>query len=137
MLFNIIHITLLIGAFGLYGGLLLLDDKLPEDHVKNKRIEIYWHFVGALVFGIFAYTFYRFLGWRYVPLCFALAWLLFGGIVHVVGLRLDFFYVGTTAVTDRMQRWLASLLRLSSTTLSAFLKISFLILSIYYLYAEL
>lgn len=133
-MFNFAHITILFLAFGLYGALLLKDDKMSEDDARNAHLELQWHAVGAFVFLTIAYTFYRFIGVRAVPLSLSTAWLLFAGLVHVVGLGRSFFYVGTTAATDKIQQWLARTLHTSVQLLSAVLKILAYVASILYFF---
>jgi len=133
MLFNLFHITLIFVSFGLYGAYLLWDDSsVPEDTPQDKRIEFIWHAMGAFTFAVIAYTFYRFLGWRYVPFVLATAWLWFAGFVHTIGLKMPFFYVGASAITDRMQQWFARVIRVNVQTLSAVLKIGVYAVTVYY-----
>lgn len=127
----VLHILALFIALGLYGALLLKDDKLPEDHADNKRIEFWWHAAGAVVFVLLAYHFGEFFGWRYAPFCLACAWLLYAGIVHRIGLGKPFFFVGTTAVTDKAQQWIASKLRMNVRVFSCIVKSLALIISLY------
>ena len=95
-------IWILIGAtlMGLYNGLLLLDDKTLETDPKNKEIEESWHFVGATIFIYLTVTAWVFWGIEYIPFALSSFWVLFAGIVHKVGLKRPFFFVGTTAKTD-------------------------------------
>lgn len=89
---------------GFYNGLLLLDDKTPEDDPSNKKIQDKWHFVGAAIFVYLAATASMVWGIQYAPLTLSLFWSLFAGIVHIVGLKKHFFFVGTTEITDILLR---------------------------------
>ena len=99
-------IWVLVGVIllGYYNGLLLADDKLPESDPKNKPLELKWHAVGAAIFIYLAATAWYMFGWQYAPFTLACFWTLYGGIVHIVGLKKPFFFVGTTAKTDVMLR---------------------------------
>lgn len=129
-MYNLVHISLLISSLGVYSAYMLLDDKLPEEDPRNKMIEWTWHAVGAIVFAFLAYTFSRFIGWKYAFFVLSQFWLLFAGIIHTVALKKPFFFVGTTAATDKIIQRTAVLVRLSPLLTSAILKITALILSV-------
>ena len=118
-------------ALGFYNGLLLLDDKTPENDPKNKEIEDKWHIVGAIIFLYISATAWYFWGLSYVPFALSCFWSLFAGIVHRVGLNKPFFFVGTTAKTDILLR---KLFPKNPETGSAILKCSVLILSLIILF---
>ena len=101
---GIIWILLGVVLLGFYNGLLLLDDKTPEDDPKNKEIQNKWHFVGASIFLYLGATAWYVWGIQYIPFTLASFWMIFGGIVHRIGLNKPFFYVGTTAKTDILLR---------------------------------
>lgn len=102
--FQIIWVLLGVCLLGFYNGLLLKDDKTPEESEENKKLENQWHLVGALVFIYLGITTYMMWGWEYIPLTLSSFWLIFGGIVHKIGLNKPFFFVGTSAKTDRLLR---------------------------------
>ena len=112
---------------GFYNGLMILDDKTPENDPKNKTIEYNWHIVGAILFTYISITAWNVWGVKYVPFVLSCFWGLFAGIVHRVGLDRPFFFVGTTAVTDR---WLRNLFPKNFVLASAILKILALLISI-------
>lgn len=91
---------------GFYNALLLKDDKMPEDDPRNKQTETNWHYVGAALFLYLSLTAWVAWGIEYVFFSLSCFWTLFAGIVHKVGLNKPFFYVGTTAKTDRLLRQL-------------------------------
>lgn len=99
-------VWILIGVIllGGYNGLLLLDDKTPESDPTNKDIELKWHAIGAAIFCYIACTAWWIWSIKYVPFVLSSFWLIFGGIVHIVGLNKPFFFVGTTAKTDILIR---------------------------------
>lgn len=99
-------IWILIGValLGVYNGLLILDDRTPENDSSNKEIEKGWHFIGAGIFLYLAVTACKMWGWPYIPLTLSLFWSLFAGLVHIIGLKKGFFFVGTTAKTDILLR---------------------------------
>lgn len=100
ILWILVGVTLL----GLYNGLLLLDDKTPEDDPKNTKIQKDWHLVGGLVFSYLALTAWYIWDWTYILFTIASFWLIFAAIVHKVGLNKPPFFVGTTAETDKLIR---------------------------------
>lgn len=104
MILSILWIVLGVGLLGFYSGLMLLDDKTDENSENNKDIETDWHVIGSIFFLYIALTSWYLLGFWYFPLVLSLFWLLFGGIVHKVGLKKPFFYVGYTAKTDKVIR---------------------------------
>ena len=127
---NILVISwLILGVvlIGFYNAFLLKDDKTPESDPNNKSLEKKWHFLGATLFVYISLTFWYIDGIEYVPLSLSLFWLLFGGIVHKVGLNKPFFFVGTTATTDKMLR---GLFKRNPEKGSAILKILFFITSL-------
>jgi hypothetical protein len=130
---GIIWTLLAVILVGLYNGLLLADDKLPESDPTNPSLEKKWHFVGAALFCFLAGTAWWFWGIRYVPFVLSAFWVLFGGIVHIVGLRRPFFFVGTTALTDRILRKVSAK---SPETVSAILKSLALIGSIFIIFGS-
>lgn len=112
---------------GFYNGLLLLDDKTPEDDPKNKEIESEWHFLGAAIFLYLAATAWIFFGVKYIFFSLSSFWLIFSGIVHNVGLSKPIFYVGATAKTDKLIRKYFSK---NPEMVSAILKVGFFIFSL-------
>jgi hypothetical protein len=129
-MFNIFWILLGISLLGLYSALMLKDDKTPETDPSNKKLENQWHFVGAAFFCYFAVSLWFLFGFHYVPFCLSSFWLIFGGIIHKVALKQEFFFVGTTAKTDIFLR---KLFPTSPTAGSALLKVSCFIISTIYL----
>lgn len=104
----ILIILNLVISLGLYNGFLLLDDKTDENNPINKSLEKKWHFVGAYLFLSLSMTIYFFTKeWTYILFVLSSFWLIFGGIVHKIGLNKPFFYVGTTASTDRLLRYIS------------------------------
>jgi hypothetical protein len=101
---GIFWILLGVALLGSYSGLMLLDDKTPENDISNKWLEEKWHFVGATFFIYLYFTTWIVLGYEYVPFCISSFWMLFGGLIHVIGLKKHFFFVGTTAKTDVLLR---------------------------------
>lgn len=97
---------ILIGVIllGFYNGLLLLDDKTPEDDPKNIKIQKGWHLIGGLVFLYLGLTAWYVWNWTYVPFTIASFWMIFATIVHKIGLNKPAFFVGTTAETDKLIR---------------------------------
>lgn len=101
---GIIWILIGVVLMGLYNGLLLLDNKTPENDPNNKDIKDAWHSVGAAIFIYLSTTAWFVWDIAYVPFALSSFWLLFAGIVHKIGLKKPFFYVGTTAKTDILLR---------------------------------
>lgn len=131
MILNIFNIICLIGGFALYGGYLLLDDKRPEDTAEDVHIDALWHLFGGIVFFLIAFTFYRFMGWKYALFSIAVAWFLYAGIVQLIGLQKNFFFVGTTAMTDKALQSVAKIIHANVYVLAGILKILFLAFTLY------
>ena len=128
---NILIISwLILGVvlIGLYNAYLLKDDKTPESDQINADLEKKWHFIGAGLFMYIGLTFWYVGSVFYIPLALSLFWLLFGGIVHKIGLNKPFFFVGTTAKTDKILR---RLFKKNPERGSAILKISVFVLSLF------
>lgn len=131
---NILAILwVLIGVIllGVYNGLLLLDDRTPEDDPKNEKIQTQWHFVGATLFIFLSLTAWYYWGVKYSPLMLSSFWCLFAGIVHKVGLKKSFFFVGTTAKTDKFIR---KIFKKNPERGSSILKIGAMILSFIFIF---
>lgn len=133
-MFNIFWTLLGISLLGLYSALMLKDDKTPETDPSNKKLENQWHFVGAAFFCYFAASLWFLFGFQYVPFCLSSFWMIFGGIIHKVGLNKEFFFVGTTAKTDIFLR---RLFPRNPNKGSAILKISIFVASLIYLILKL
>jgi len=123
----IVWILISVILLGFYNGLLLKDDKLSENDPQNKKIELYWHFVGSLIFIYISLTTWYVWDIKYIPLTLSSFWGIFGGIVHKIGLNKPFFFVGTTAKTDKLIR---KLFPKNPELLSGILKITLILLSI-------
>jgi hypothetical protein len=104
MIVPIVWSILGVCLLGIYNALLILDDRTPEEDPKNKEIEGDWHEVGACLFIYLGITAWYSWGIEYAPLIISLFWCLFAGIVHTIGLKKPFFFVGTTAKTDQLIR---------------------------------
>ncbi len=90
--------------FGFYNAYLLLDDKTQENSPKNKELEDSWHMLGAAIFSYLSATAWMMFGVEYAPLCLCCFWVIYASIVHKVALKQSFFYVGTSAATDKLFR---------------------------------
>jgi hypothetical protein len=110
-----------------YNALLIIDNNIPDTNSENIKIKERWHFVGAILFIFISITSWYNWGFWYAPLTLSCFWALFGGIVHKVALNRPFFFVGTTAKTDRVLR---KIFPNNPQKASAIIKISVLILSI-------
>lgn len=124
---GIIWILLGVVLLGFYNGQLLLDDKTSEDDPKNKQIELKWHLIGACIFIYLSATTCYLWSWKYVPFSISSFWVIFAAIVHKIGLNKPFFFVGTTAKTDKLIR---RFFPKNPEKASAILKITSLILSL-------
>jgi fatty acid desaturase len=122
-------IWVLIGVvlLGLYNALLIKDARIPDGTPENDKVSAEWHEVGAGLFLYLAFTAFFAFGAKFIPLSLSAFWAIFAGIVHKVGLNKPFFFVGTTAKTDKLlQKWFPN----KAEKASAILKISMLVVSI-------
>lgn len=120
---------ILIGAvlLGIYNALLIKDGRLPLDDPKKLTIEGDWHYIGGAIFAYLSATAYSIWGWKYIPFALSCFWAIFAGLVHTIALDKPFFFVGTTAKTDKLlQKWFPN----KAETASGVLKISMLVVSI-------
>lgn len=99
-----IWILIIVILLGFYNGYLLLDDKTKEQTNIDKNIEKKWHFVGALLFLYISFISGYSLGWKYIPFTLLSFSVIFSGIVHIIGMKKSFFYVGTFSETDKLTR---------------------------------
>jgi hypothetical protein len=105
MWFEVYWFLLGVVLLGFYNALLIKDDKTPENSPDNTKIEKDWHRIGASLFAYLTITFWiHSYDFRFVLFGVSAFWFLFAGIVHMVGLKKDFFYVGETAYTDKLFR---------------------------------
>ncbi len=116
--------TILLGA---YNAFLIKDGRLPIGDADKPLIEDDWHYIGAGLILYLAATAYVVWGIQYVPFVLSSFWAIFAGIVHTIALKKPFFFVGTTAKTDKLlQKWFPN----NAEKASAILKISMLVVSI-------
>lgn len=106
MIYYIIYFVLLVAALGWYNALLVKDDRMNEDDPRNANLEVQWHIAGGIVFFLIAWGAWKELGWPWAIFVLALFWLLFAGIVHITALGKSFFFVGTTALSDKIINWI-------------------------------
>lgn len=94
---NMVLILILIFAilFGIYNSFHILDKK-----TNNPKYNNYWHIAGSLIFVYVSIISFVSLGFWGVISSLMIFWVIFGGIVHILGLKKPFFYVGVTAKTD-------------------------------------
>jgi hypothetical protein len=97
---------LLLGAIllGLYNGLLILDARTDDNLPQNAKINKAWHMVGLVIMIYLTITSYFIWGPAYILFSWAVFWEIFAGIVHVIGLKKPFFFVGTTVWSDKQIR---------------------------------
>lgn len=88
----------------LYNSFLLIDAWTSDINPDNKLIKDYWHSLGAVIMIYLSTTAWYLFGFKYFVFMMTNFWVLFGGIVHVFALNRPFFYVGTTAKTDKIFR---------------------------------
>lgn len=127
MLGSILWVILGVVILGYYNALLLLDDRTPNSDPNNLKIKNNWHAVGASLFLYLAGTAWYMFGWKYAPFSLSCFWTLYAGIVNEIALKKSFFFVGTTAKTDRIIRWISPK---RTEEASAIMKISALLGSI-------
>lgn len=107
MIVGILWVLIGVITLGYYNALLILDDRTPESDPNNLKIKKKWHIAGSIIFCYLAATAWYIWGWKYIPFTLSCFWMIFAGIVHEVALNKSFFFVGTTAKTDRIIRWIS------------------------------
>lgn len=131
MIIGVIWILIGVILLGLYNGYLLLDNYTAEEDPKNISIKNKWHIIGSIIFLYISSTVWYLWGWKYIPFSLSCFWSIYAGIVHKIGLNRSFFFVGTTAGTDKIIRKISSK---KPELVSSILKISLLILSVILLF---
>ncbi len=138
---TILLTILFVIGIALYNAYLILDNRTPDDDPKNAYYQKMWHIFGACIFCLLAFTFQYSQsillnghyvitsGWQVSAFVLSSFWLIFAGIVHFFALNKPIFYVGTTALTDRMIRSAAKFFKMEEEKMCAILKCSAFILS--------
>ena len=115
----------------------LTDDRTDNTAKVDKKLKFGWHIAGGAVHCWMYYTVYCIAGLYWGLLMASLTWLFFDGAINTYSIKKEFFYVGRTALLDKLQQWLAAqvqtvkfLKKVDARALSAFLKISFVIISL-------
>jgi hypothetical protein len=128
-----IFIILFCLALAMYNSYLIEDSRIEDGTVQDRKSKRAWHCWGAVIFILLAGLGWYVGGWQWTLLTLSVFWLIFAGIVHAIALKKSFFYVGTTAVTDRMIRSMASFLNMKPVVLAAILKISAVVISVIFI----
>jgi hypothetical protein len=109
----------------------LIDDRSENHTARDRRIKKYWHWAGGAIHVWMAYAVVEIAhDWRWGLLMGALTWLLFDGFINTYVLRREWWYIGESAWLDKAQRTVAGAIHVDHRALSAFLKVSALIISI-------
>lgn len=109
----------------------LLDDRAENHNARDRRLKKYWHWAGGAIHIWMAYAVGRICNnWHWGFLMGGLTWWLFDGFINSFVLRKEWWYIGDTAMLDKLQRTVAGFLRIEHRLFSAFLKLSALIISI-------
>lgn len=126
-------LIVLTGVFALIaqGVYFILDDRTPNTDPKDKPYKKYWHAAGGLIHAWMYYVMADNYGlpWGLIMAC--MTWSLFDGFINWI-LNRGFFYVGTTAIIDKVQQWLAKLLHIDVELLSAILKLLLVLTALYF-----
>ncbi len=128
-------IKIVTGLFALiYQMIFFIKDDRAVNHTKEDNgLKLNWHLAGGIIHGWMYYCISDSHGYRWGLLMASLTWLLFDGCINSFALRKEFFYVGKTAIVDRLQQGIAGVVSIDVRTISAILKIGFTAYSIYIL----
>lgn len=109
----------------------LLDDRAENHNARDRRLKKYWHVAGGAIHVWMGYTVGRVANdWHWGLLMGAFTWWLFDGFINSFVLRKEWWYIGDTAMLDKIQRTIADFLHIEHRLFSAFLKLATLIISI-------
>jgi hypothetical protein len=109
----------------------LLDDRTANQTAEDRRLKLIWHAATGICHLWMGYCIGRIAhDWRIGFFTGALYWLLFDGCVNSFVLKREWWYIGTTAQIDIVQRWAAGILHIEHRAFSATLKIATIIISI-------
>jgi hypothetical protein len=130
MYFLISYFLLLMVAMALYNSFLLQDNFTPDNSPLDHKIKLKWHITGGIIFGMIAAGSYYVLDIYFALVVLSLFWLVYAGIVHHYALRVHFFAVGNSAISDRLLQQLSMMLKTSPELISGILKVGFLAVSV-------
>jgi hypothetical protein len=123
-----------IGAF-IIQMIYFIKDERPNNTPADKN---YWHIAGGVLHVWAGYAIARIThDWRWGFLMSSLMWYFFDGCVNSFALGREWWYIGTTAIVDKVQRACAGYIHIEPRLFSACLKNAALILSIILLISHL
>lgn len=100
----------------------LKDDRTPNTENLNGRYSDVWHATGGIFRIAACWVIGRAYGWEFCYAALVATWIWFDGAINTWVLRKEWFYVGTTARTDRAIRWVGKKLRIDPRTVNAAVK---------------
>jgi hypothetical protein len=113
------------------------DDRTDNSAKADRPLKLRWHLAGGALHCWMYYVISDSYGYHWGIVMASLTWLTFDGSMNIYALKKEFFYIGHTALIDRVQHWLADLLNkltgkylITGSQLSACLKVIFVITSI-------
>jgi len=133
----IILIVIGIGALIIQMVYFLKDDRADNNSPKDKPYKLGWHAAGGVLHLWMGYVIGRMFGPAWGCLAGSLTWYFFDGFINSYVLSKEWWYIGTTAGLDKVQRWAAGILHIDPQLFSACLKHAALILSTLYLIPHL
>lgn len=98
------------------------DDRTPNTEDLNKRYSEVWHATGGICRLLTCWVIGRAYGWDYCYMALVGTWIWFDGAINTWVLRKEWFYVGTTALTDRSIRWIGMKLKVDPRSVNGALK---------------
>lgn len=108
----------------------IIDDRTVNHTPQDLKLKKYWHWAGGAIHIWFGYVMGRFFGWQWGLLTASTTWYFFDGCINSFALHREWWYIGTTALIDKVQRWAAKFFGIEHRLFSSILKNAFLIFSI-------
>jgi hypothetical protein len=98
------------------------DDRTANTDPADKPLKTKWHIAGGLIHVWMYYVIADNYGLHWGLWMATLTWSLFDGFINSA-IKREFFFVGTTALIDKAQQWIAKRLGINVNLLSALLKL--------------
>jgi hypothetical protein len=129
-----IAVTVLYVLAAIYQMLYFLhDDRTPNTDNLSKKYSAVWHATGGVCRLIACWVIGRAYGWHWSFVAAVSTWIWFDGSINTWVLRKEWFYVGTTAKTDRFLRWAGTKLKVDPRSINGAIKALAVVIVLIYL----
>lgn len=98
------------------------DDRTLNTDPKNRKFSAIWHLTGGIGRLVTCWLLFRAFGWEWGLSAAVILWIWFDGAINTWALNKEWWYVGTTAQTDRLLQWAGKKLHIDPRALNAAIK---------------